>query len=183
MPGVLDKAGFRAIIASLTGLSVPATEWGLDPNAFVGDLDRAKVQITLESMEATGVDEHRRALGPPGYPAASFITTEIGNRTLHVNLYAECFDYQIEAAELIDLVRTGIRADAVTAQLNAINLAFEWMSVTTRIAQVRNERALNAATADIRLAGINYIVSGNETNEGWIETVNGNNIIPGTFNK
>lgn len=181
MPGVVNKPALQAIIASLTGLSVPATEWGLDPNAFVGDTDRAKVQLTIERIEALGVDEHRRAYGPPGYPATAFVTTEIGQREIHINLYAECFDYSVEAAELIDLVRTGIRADAVTAQLNAINLAFEWMSTTTPIRQVRNERALNAASADIRFGGINSVVSGNENNTGFIDVVNGANVVPGTF--
>jgi hypothetical protein len=181
MPGVVNKPALQAIIASLTGLSAPATEWGLDPNAFVGDMDRANVQITIERIEALGVDEHRRVLGPPGYPATTFVTTEIGQREIHINLYAECYDYSVEAAELIDLVRTSIRADAVTAQLNAINLAFEWMSTTTPIRQVRNERALNAASADIRFGGINSVVS-TQDNTGWIDNINGpKNIVPGTF--
>jgi hypothetical protein len=182
---VLNRPGFAAIVASLSGYSPTATEWSLDPNAFVGDLDRAKIQLEVFGIEAVGVDEHRIAFNPAGYPAGALVTTEIGNREITINIYAEVYDAGAEAAEVIDAIRTGIRADAVTAQLNAINLALIWMTKTTRLRAVRNERALNAAAADIRLGGIAQLVSNVQINSGWVDQIDSTPltkaVIPGTF--
>ena len=181
---VLNKAGLAAIIASISGLSSHATEWEPDPNAYISDLDRAKVSLSLFGLQAVGVDEHRVTFNPPGYPTGSLVTTEIGNREVIVNVYAEAYDYTLEAAEIVDFIRTGIRADAVTAQLNSINLAFEWMAKTTKIPAVRNERALSAASADIRFGGIARL-STFQVN-GWVDFIDGTPIaaaiIPGTLN-
>lgn len=175
---VLNKDAFRAIIASLTGLSDGATVWELDPQPYIGDQDRAKVYLQLFSMEALGVDEHRRAFNPGGYPPGSFVTTEIGNRTLKITIRAEVFDRGQEASELIDLIRTGIRAEAVTAKLNAINLAYVWSEQATNLRTRVDTRMVNAAVADFTFAGIASQVSDRQGD--YILTVNGNNQIPGT---
>lgn len=178
---VVDKEGLRTIIASLTDLSDYATSWDLDPERPVGDTDRAKVSLKLMSVHAIGVDEHRRVYNPPGYPAGSFVTTEIGNREIRVTVYAECYDATVEAAELLDQIRTRIRADAVTAQLNAINLALEWAEKTVMLPTVHDNRLVSAAACDFRFGAIASWVSSVTTAGDWIATVDGNNVIPGTL--
>jgi hypothetical protein len=181
VPNVVNKDGLLAILGGLTGLSAVAIEWGLNPNAFVGDQDRAKVQLQLFGIEALGVDEHRRAYGPPGYPATAYVTTEIGNREVTINVYAETYDYNVEAQEILDLIRTAIRSEAVNNALFNIQLVFQWMSGTTVLKEHRNNRAISAASADIKFGGIAQFVSSVEDNQGWIETVNTTNVVPGTF--
>jgi hypothetical protein len=183
---VLDVVGFRALIASLTNLSDGATSWATDPQDFVSDTDRAKVSLDLFSMEALAVDEHRRCYDAPGQPANSFTTLEIGNRTLVVTIRAESFDSGAQAAELLDQIRTGIRAEAVTEQLNALLLAFVWAEKATRVQYKIDNRVVNCAIADFTFAGIAQQVSsvyidGSGTTGGYISTVNTTNIVPGTL--
>lgn len=176
---VLDKAGFRAIIAGLTGLSDGATRWALDPQAFISDQDRACVELRVFSITSLGVDEHRRDFGPPGYPSSSYVITEIGNRTLHITIRAETYDKGVEAAEVLDQIRTRIRAEAVRDQLNAINLAFVEAQPATMVSYQVDERVVSAAIADFTFAGIAQYVS--DPDAPYIETVNTDDIVPGTL--
>jgi hypothetical protein len=183
---VLNKEGFRSIIASLTGLSDGATVWDLDPQPFVSPNDRAKVVLQLFSLTSLGVDEHRMAYGPPGYPANAMVTTEIGNRTLKITMRAEAFDATAEASEILDLIRTGVRADAVVAQLNAINIALVETGPATFVSYQVDERMVNAAIADFTFAGIAQqtsaiAIDGTPALGGYISTVNTNNAVPGTL--
>lgn len=183
---VLNKEGLRSIIAGLTGLSDGATLWELDPQSYISDTDRARVTLEVIGMGAVGVDEHRRQLsdGTDGYPAGTFWTQELGNRHVRLTVKAEAFDAGVEACEFIDAVRTGIRADASTAALNAIALAFVWAEEATPLKLVINERRVNMAVADFTFAGIAQQVS-NVIPPGvggdYIAVVNGNNVVPGTF--
>jgi hypothetical protein len=183
MATILDKDGFLALIASLTGLSPGATFWSLDPNPAVGDQDRAQVKLEVFNMEALGVDEHRRHIsdGTDGYPDQTWWVQEIGNRHIHINIRAEAFDKGVEAAEIIERVRTLIRADANTARLDAMRLAYVWSEKTIRLPTTYDTRVVNVATADFLFAGISNIVSEIVLQQGWIETVNGNNQVPGTI--
>ncbi len=179
MTRVLDREGLQAIVAGLTGLSPAATIWALDPEPMIGDQDRARVVMQLFSMESLGVDEHRPAFGPPGFPADNYVITELGNRTLRITMRAEVFDAEVEAAELLDAIRTGIRTEASTEALNAINLAFVESHPATYVRYIVDDRHVNAAIADFVFAGIAQLVS--DPNADYIETVNGNNVVPGTI--
>lgn len=182
---VFDTEGFADIVACIlddtASLSPYAVIWDTDSDPFISDRDRARVVLDIFSISALAVDEHRRAFEPDGYPATSFVTQEIGNRTIVLTVRAEAFDKRVQAAELIDMIRTGIRAEKVTAQLNAINLAYVWSEQATRVKYKVDQRVVNAAVADFTFAGIAQQISSVEINEGWISTVDGNNIVPGTL--
>jgi hypothetical protein len=180
---ILDKDGFLALIASLTSLSPGATFWALDPNPTVGDQDRAQVKLEVFNMSALGVDEHRRHVsdGTDGYPDQTWWVQEIGNRHIVINVRAEAFDRGVEASEIIERIRTLIRADSSTALLNGMRLAYVWSEKTVRLPTTYDQRVVNAATADFTFAGISNIVSEVVPQQGWITTVNGNNIVPGTI--
>ncbi len=183
---VLQREALRAIIGSLTGLSDSATYWGIDPNSAIGDSDRAQVQLDLFSMSALAVDEHRRYLsdGTDGYSAGTYWTLEIGNRELVITVRAEALDKAVEAEEIIDQIRTSVRSDAVTAKLNAINLAFVWATKATRLPARIDSRAVNTAVADFEFAGIAQFVSSvipPGVGGDYIATVNTNNVVPGTL--
>lgn len=191
MTSVLDKEGFRAIVAGLSGLSDAGTLWALDGQTMVGDQDRARVVLQLFSIAAdVGWDERRRVYNQPGYPANAFVTTQIGNRTLKVTMRVESFDATIEASEILDAIRTGIYSDASNDAMNAINLAIVDIGQTTYFSYTVNERVVNAAIVDFTLAGIAQQVTGVAVDGAlpkpggtptWIETVDGDNIIPGTI--
>lgn len=184
MPAVIDRDGLLAILGSLTDKSPGATEWDIDPTSIVGDQDRAKVELTIFSIIPVGVDEHRRALsdGTDGYPAGTWYVTEIGNREVVVTVRARTYDRGAEASELVDQIRTRIRAEAVTARLDAIALAFQWAGNTVPQRTVEDNREVSVASADFKFGGIARWVSViDPTGAGWIQTVNGNNVIPGTY--
>jgi hypothetical protein len=183
MSDILDKAGLLAVIAPLTGLDPSDVFWADDPHPSVSDSDRAQIKLTVFTMYALGVDEHRRHLsdGNDGYALNTFWVEELGNRHVVINVRAEVFDKNVEASELIDRIRTGVRAGAVTAQLDALRLAYVWSEKTVRVPNTADTRALNTATADFTFAGIARQVSEVDASGGWIQTVNGNNQIPGDF--
>jgi hypothetical protein len=190
MTRVLDREKFREVIAGILnnacGLSRNATRWETDPRGMISDTDRADVSLEVFSMSALAVDEHRVVYNLPGQPANSLTTSEIGNRTIVITLRAEAFDKSVEASELIDAIRTGIRAETVTAQLNAINLAYVWSEQATRVRVTVDERVVNTAIADFTFAGIaqqvtSVVIDGSGAEGGWIQTVDGNNIVPGTL--
>ena len=180
---VLDKDGFLSLIASISGLQPTSVYWWIDPTPTVSDIDRAQVRLEVFNMYALGVDEHRRHVsdGTDGYPVNTYWVQEIGNRHITINIRAEAYDRGVEASEIIDRIRTLIRADAVTAQLDALRLAYVWSEKAMRVPNAADSRALNTATADFTFAGIANIVSETQNNQGWIETVNGTNQIPGTL--
>lgn len=191
MTAVVDKVGLLAILTGLTDLSPAAMQWGLDPTLIVGDQDRAKVELTIFSIIPVGVDEHRRVLsdGTDGYPANTWYVTEIGNREIIVNVLARTYDKSVEAAELVDQIRTRVRAEAVTARLDAIAIAFQWASNTVMQRTVEDNREVSVASADFKFGGIARWVSViDPTGAGWIATVNSPNLdghtngpIPGDF--
>ncbi len=188
MSNVLDKEGFRKMVGTLHGLADTSTWWALDPDTFTADTDRAAVQLELISMRSLGVDEHRRFLsdGTDGYPAGTYWTLEIGNREFVIQVKVEAYDKSVEAAEIVDLMRTLIRSDAATAQLNALKLAYVWSEQTVRLPRlVVNDRDVNYASCDFTFAGIAAQVS-SVVKPGvcgdYIATVDGpTNLIPGTL--
>jgi hypothetical protein len=185
---VLDKDGFSKIVADVTGLSENGVTWKTDPDPFIGDQDRARVVLDLFSMTGLGWEERRRRYNVPGYPANALVTILLGNRTLIITVRAEAFDKSVEAAELIDKLRSATLADDTIEDLNALNLAFVSASAATRVSYVVDERVVNAAIADFTFAGVAQHVAGiavddrvpaRGTEPTWIETVNDNNEIPG----
>lgn len=187
---VVDREGFRRVISSTLagfGLSDAATRWDIDPNAAIGDQDRAVVGLDVFSMSALAVDEHRRFLsdGTDGYAAGTFWVLEIGNREVVITVKAEAFDRGVEAAEIIDYIRTGIRADAATAALNAIGMAYVWSTKAIRVPARVDSRALNTAVADFEFGAIGQQVSlvvPPGVGGDYIATVDGpSNIVLGTL--
>jgi hypothetical protein len=186
---VLDKAGFAAVIAScLTSLSPAAVVWKNDPQPFIGDQNRARVVLDLFSMTGLAWDERRRVYNLPGYPPNSFVTVLLGNRTLIITIRAEAFDASVEAAEIIDQIRSKLYSDASNDALNAINIAYVDSIAAVRVSYQVDERVVNAAIADFTFAGVAQHVSGIAvdgnvpgpgTGPTWIQTVDGNNIVPG----
>lgn len=191
---VLDTAGFAAVVAScLTTLSPNAVVWKTDPEPFVGDQDRARIELDLFSMTGVAWDERRRVYDLPGYPANAFVTVLLGNRTLIVTVRAEAFDASVQAAELIDQVRSNLYSDDSNDALNAINLAYVEATAAVRVSYRVDERVVNCAIADFTLAGIAQHVSGIaidgnapavHTGPTWIQYINDvNNDLPGTLSQ
>lgn len=182
---VLDRDGFKALIAQLADMPPGTVYWEIDPNPVVSDTTQAEIQLKLFSISALHVDEHRRHVsdGTDGYPAGAFITQEIGNRELRITLIAKTFNRGVEAMELIDKVRTAIRADTVVAQLNAMNLALEWIEKPLPMPTVYEQRGVSVAACEFKFGGINQTVAVIPPNQGgdYINTVNGTNVVPGTF--
>jgi hypothetical protein len=190
MTAVVDKDALGALIAALAQVNLPDVTWDTSPdNAMVSPETAAKITLSIFGLVQQGIDEHRVAFNPGGYPANSLVTTEIGNREVTINMLVELYDKGLEASEMIDRVRTGIRSAKSTAALNAINLALETATKTTRFPMTREQRAVSAATCDFMFGGIAQQVSdvvGPTDGGGWIDELDGvainiGGLIPGTF--
>lgn len=190
---VVDVAGFQAIVASCWGTGAPtATIWKTDTEPFIGDQDRARVVLDIFSIDGDMWDERRRVYGLPGYPANAYVTVLLGNRTVRIAVRAEAFDAHVQAAEIIDAIRSNLYSDDSNASLNAINLAFISAEAAVRVSYRVDERVVNCAVADFTFGGVAQHVSGvaidgNVPTVGqdptWIQTVNTNNAIPGTLSE
>jgi hypothetical protein len=179
---VLDKAGFQAIIVGITRLLPTSVVWSIDPQPMVSDIDRALVTLKMTSLTSLGVDEHRRTFNDPSQPPNSLTTLEIGNRELIINVQYEAFDRGDGGAlEALDRIRTMLRAETVRDQLNAINLALEYIQPSVRFPETSEQRYVSAAAFDVFLGGIGAVVSQVQVDSGWIDTVNTNNVVPGTL--
>lgn len=186
MPRILDREGFRRIIVGLSGLHDGAVVWDLAPAPIIGDSDRALVTLEIFNISAVHVDEHRAyyftADGEEPNGAAEFF--QVGNRHVVITMRAEAFDVEEEATEILDRIRTGVRADAITAQLDALNLAFVWAEPTMRFHKHVDTRVVNSAICDFTFAGIaQQITRVIPPNAGgdYIQTVNTTNLVPGTY--
>lgn len=179
---VLDKEGFAAVIQKcLQSISLNGVVWKTDPEPFVGDQDRARVVLDLFSMTGLGWEERRRVYGLPGYPSNAYVTVLLGNRTLTITMRAEAFDKSVEAAEIIDQIRSAMLSDDVVDALNAINIAFVSDGPAVRVDYAVDTRVVNCCIADFTFAGIAQHVSGVAidgnvptpfgTSPTWIETV------------
>lgn len=157
-PTVVPKAQFLAIMAGLTGLAPASTTWELDPEPFVMD---GRVTLLVFGVVSVGVDEHRRHLsdGNDGYPAGTWWVEEIGNRIVTITVKTEIWDADAEAVEIIENIRTRIRAEAVRDQLDEISMAYINSTRAVRIPKVVDTRAVSAAAADFNFGAISRYVS------------------------
>lgn len=187
MTAVLDKEGLRKIIVQVSGLQDGSVVWGLGPQPFVSDVDRAIVKMKVFSLRGEGWDEKRYEYGPPGYPPNVFVTTMRGNRTLVITFRVEAFDKDVEAAEILDRIRTQIIDDDPNMKLDAIRLAYSDSTQSTEINYTVDEHVVNSCQADFTFLAVAEQVTsvipdgqvGPDNRGGYIETVNGNNkIIP-----
>lgn len=179
---VLDRDGLQAIVADLAGLSLNAIVYGeVDPNPIIGRGDRARVSLDLSDFAGHGVDEHRQQLsdGTDGYPEGTFWIRELGERLLKITFKAEAFDKHLEAAEIIDRIRTGMQQYGMADRLNAIGLAFVWAGSAVRVPLRINERVVNCAMAEFEFAGVADKVSlviPPDVGGDYIETINGDDV-------
>jgi len=187
---VVNKDALGALIATLAQVNAADVTWDTSPdNAMISPTTAAKITLSIFGLVQQGIDEHRVAFNPGGYPANSLVTTEIGNREVTINMMVELYDKGLEASEMIDRIRTGIRSAKSTAALNAINLALETSTKTTRLPMTREQRAVSAATCDFMFGGIGQLVSDVVTpadGGGWVDDLDGvplaqGGLIPGTF--
>jgi hypothetical protein len=178
---VFDKSGFKSIILGITGFQDQDVSWSDSPQGAVSYTDNAKVFLTLRSIVALGVDDHRYAYNPPDYPANSYVTTELGNRDCHLSIRAESYSRELAAVEILDRIRSAIRWDSNVAALNALNLAFVWAGPAIHVHTEYDNRVVSAGVMDMTIAGVTFETSSVTQGGDWIATVNTNNTVPGNL--
>lgn len=176
MSPVVNKSGLQIIILGLSGLTQSTSViWGLDPTPFISDVDRAMIYMKVRQFQPEGNDDTRYSLS-----GTTFTTEQCGQRVTVLTMRAEVYDQSLEASDLLETVRVGLRLPTTIVALNAINLAYVRCGPTQDVNYEIDNRVVNAATMEVWLNGI-VDISSTQNNEGWIETVNSNNKIPGTI--
>lgn len=184
MPNLLNKAGLLGVLKQISGLGAYSVAWGLDPDPTVSDTDMASIRVKVRQYQPNGTDEHRYS-----YSDGTFTTEEIGQRIILLTLRAEAYNISVEAHEYLEIVRASLNYLSTADTLNSYNLSFAKAAPTVDVSYDVDNRAVNAATMDIWLNGVLDNSSSLKDNEQyrrltqttWIQTVNGNNKIPGTF--
>lgn len=160
---VLYKPTFNGIIASLTGLDPASLIWTGDPNPFVSPVDAAIIKMRLRRMTRIGHDE-RRADGIAGV------------RELCITFRCESYDLSVEAAEFLNRIVTGMYREDISDALTAMGLAYRYSEDANFISYTADNREVNVAQQDIWYNGVTNLLL---APGGFIETVNGDNTVPG----
>jgi hypothetical protein len=164
---VLQKAAFVGILAPLSGLSPGSHIWSKDPIPFISPLDAAVVYLTVRSIKTRGIDDLR-----PDVTA--------GDRDLCVTIRAEAFNLSVEASEILNRILTGLQRPSTNLLLGNIGLSYMKNGGMAEISYQIDNRAVNAAIADVFFNGIINDFPGVDPS-GNIATVNTNNIVPGVI--
>ena len=176
MANVVNKPAFSALIAQLAQVGPYSVFWTTDPNPPVNDIDRILVELKLLSISSNlGTDEHLLEYNPPGYANDTSIIQDLGNREVRIQVKVKVYDPALEAAETMDLIRTGMRYQITTTTLNGIALALEYIEGTVDLPTVAEDRAVSCCACDFMFGGI-----ANQTSQifpagtggDWIATVN-----------
>ncbi len=169
MANIVDKVSFSALIAALAHVGPYSVFWTTDPNPPVSDLDRMLVELKLLSISSyLGTDEHLLEYNPPGYPPDTSIIQDIGNREVRIQVKVKTYDLALEAAEVMDLIRTGMRYQTTTTTLNGISLALEYIEQTVDLPTVAEDRAVSCCACDFMFGGI-----ANQTSQIFLPGVGG----------
>lgn len=180
---LVNKVGLMALVQPMTGLQATSVVWDKDVQPFISDIDQAKVTLSLKQYQPLGVDEHRYTYTPGNSPPvnSTFETEEVGQRTVCLSIRCEVFSQSAEAAEILDAIRTQIHADVNVEALTAVGLAYQKTQQSNDLPTTYDRRVVNVAVLDIYF-GAAATYSNTQTGFGWIDTVNGDNVIIGTLN-
>lgn len=183
----VNKTGLMAIIQPLTGLLATSVSWDHDPEGMVSDVDTIQVTLLLRTFVQYGTDDRRFTFTNITDPAHSTYQNDVvGQRSTTLVVRAESYNRSSEAGELLELLRTRLQRNSVLYALNAINLAYQTSRLITDLPTIYDNRVVSVAVLEIDLSAISVDLGtiqngGFETGQGWIDTVDGNNIIPGTI--
>lgn len=161
------------LVGQLTGLQVC---WANEPlQQVAGDL---KVLITLRLRTINSVDCWEKITTD----TATNTQTRLGNQSVAtVELKVESFDPEYYADQVFQSLTTRIYRDRFRAILHTANMAIgdnsDWQDLPTSY----DNRVISAGVGSIRVAFADLDPLTDEL-DTWIETVNGDNTVPGTFN-
>jgi hypothetical protein len=169
---VLNKPGLLSLVQQLSGLSAPSVVWEYDPQPFVSPNDNAIMTVRLRSMAPRGIDDQNFSTNP----ANTFSqVASVGQRDLILTVKVKAYNYEAEAIEILDMVRSGLRWQSSIDQLNALNLGLQTVGNAVDLPTVEDNRSTSVATMDINLAGLALYVANTQVGTGWIDTVDGSN--------
>ncbi len=174
VPAILLKDQLMAVVQPLTGLPPWAVRWEKDPRPMVSDISRALVTMSLKTSEALGgSDDKRRTIEDDN------LTLEVaGQRILTLTLKCEVYDFSAEATTILEQVRTLLHAEF---QLDALGLSRISSRLINDLPTTYDNRVVNVAVLEIRLGQVVSFVASKKIGQGWIDTVNTTNVVPGDY--
>ncbi len=164
---VFNRAGFLSLIQSLSGLQTASVVWARDPQPFVSPTDEAIVKCTLRALTPFKKDETRYNYEPT---TGAFTEYVYGVREICITVRVEQFAYQIEASEILDLIKTSMQLVSVQGQILALGLSLRKIEASMAADYLVDNREVNMAQADFTFNVVSS-VEYTQVNEGWIETV------------
>ncbi len=173
-----NRAGFLTLIAGLTGLQGPlSTVWARDAQPFVSPGDQAIVKCTLRKLTPFMWDETRYSYTPT---TGAYTEQIYGVRDVTITIRVEQFAFQVESSEILELVKTSLQLQSVRIGLQALGLSLKRIEADISRDYIADNREVNMAQADFTFNVVSS-VEFTQFNEGWIDTVDGDNSVPGTI--
>lgn len=160
-----------AIIQPTTGLHPYSVVWEKDPRPMVSDIDRQLVLMSLKSSDYLGASDDQRLTYVPGLnppTTATFTQESSGPRTLVIQLKCESYDYNVEAYETLERVRTLLNKQS---ELEAIGLSFATSKLIIDLPTSYDNRVVNVAILEITLNAVATQTVQTQVGQGWIDTV------------
>ncbi len=172
-----DRAGFLAFIQSISGLLPKSVVWAKDAQPFVSPTDGAIVKCTVKRLRSRMEDETRYTYVPS---TGAFTESIYGVREIVVTIRVEQFNFQTEAVEILDKISTTMGLRSSDIALRAIGLSIQDTYDSIAATYTADNREVNMAQADFTF-NVVASVEFTQIDQGWIDTINGDNVIPGTF--
>lgn len=179
---VLKKWKLMDVIQKISGLLPTSVVWEKDPRPMVSDIDNALLLLSVKISDYLGgADDKRRTFYPGvGSNPGLYVTELTGQRTLTLTLKCEVYDYQAEAYEILERIRTIINGGF---ELSSAGIAYQDSQIITDLPTGYDNRVVNVAVMELQFGIVSSLPAYYQypAGQGWVDTVNTNNIIPGNF--
>ena len=176
---VLNVASFISIVQGLSGLTGNAVGESRSSTPLISDTELAYVSIDWGTLQSVGTDETRRVLVGSGNTGV-LTETVSGSRQIVITIRCEEYDIGVDPKERLDRITMGLDLRPTVDALYAIGLALAHVRAEVSATYTVNSREVRMAQADYFFNASNALDYVYPTGQGWIDTVNGTDKVPGT---
>lgn len=162
-----DRADFLTLIQSISGLEPTSVFWSKDPNYYTSPTDEATLKLTVRAVNPFMQDETRYSFDPSDEAYTELI---YGVRDIIISMRVEQFNYQSEAIEVLELVKTSMQLQSVQNGLIDIGLALKKTEADIAVVYEVDNREVNVAQCDFTFNVVSS-VSFTQFQQGWIDAV------------
>jgi len=176
----IPQAELADLVTRLTSQDY-TVNWDGDPQPFVAPVQGGPgvhIVLGIKGNTAIGVDEERRTDVVVGGVPVQRVET-CGNRKFLLTVKIESATWDVQTWDVAEVLRTRIRSSASRAFLQAAGLALSTIGPFQSLGGTWDNRAVDVGYLELTFCWAATDVQ-TENDGGVIETVNGDDVVPGT---